>query len=29
VNKISEGNFAVIEWMPKEVKGERLVDLIS
>jgi arsenite-transporting ATPase len=29
VNEISEGNFAVIEWKPEEVKGERLLDLIN
>ncbi|APQ74386.1 arsenical pump-driving ATPase [Clostridium botulinum] len=29
VNEISKGNFAVIEWMPEEVKGERLIDLIN
>lgn len=29
VNEISKGNFAVIEWMPEEVKGERLSDLIN
>jgi len=29
VNEISGGNFAVIEWMPEEVKGEKLNDLIS
>ncbi|EPY2274142.1 arsenical pump-driving ATPase [Clostridium sporogenes] len=29
VNEISKGNFAVIEWMPEEVKGERLTDLIN
>lgn len=29
VNEISEGNFAVIEWKPEEVKGERLSDLIN
>lgn len=28
VNEISEGNFAVIEWMPEEVKGEKLNNLI-
>lgn len=28
VNEISKGNFAVIEWMPEEVKGEKLNDLI-
>lgn len=28
VNEISMGNFAVIEWMPEEVKGEKLEDLI-
>ena len=29
VNEISKGNFAVIEWMPEEVKGEKLIELIS
>ncbi len=29
VNEISDGNFAVIEWKPEEVKGERLLDLIN
>lgn len=29
VNEISKGNFAVIEWIPEEVKGERLIDLIN
>ncbi len=29
VNEISHGNFAVVEWMPEEVKGERLNDLIK
>ncbi|NFN85978.1 arsenical pump-driving ATPase [Clostridium sporogenes] len=29
VNKISKGNFAIIEWMAEEVKGERLNDLIN
>lgn len=29
VNEISKGNFAVIEWMAEEVKGEKLKDLIS
>jgi arsenite/tail-anchored protein-transporting ATPase len=29
VNEISKGNFAVIEWMPEEVKGEKLNDLIK
>lgn len=28
VNEISKGNFAVIEWKPEEVKGEKLKDLI-
>lgn len=28
VDEISKGNFAVIEWMPEEVKGEKLNDLI-
>lgn len=27
VNDISKGHFAVIEWMPEEVKGEKLKDL--
>ncbi|MBD5643853.1 arsenical pump-driving ATPase [Clostridium botulinum] len=29
VNEISKGNFAVIEWMPEEVKGEMLNRLIK
>lgn len=29
VNEISKGNFAVIEWMAEEVKGEKLSDLIN
>lgn len=29
VNEISNGNFAVIEWMAEEVKGEKLNDLIE
>jgi len=29
VNEISKGNFAVIEWVPEEVKGQKLNDLIS
>jgi arsenite/tail-anchored protein-transporting ATPase len=29
VNEISKGNFAVIEWMAEEVKGENLNDLIK
>lgn len=29
VNEISKGHFAVIEWMPEEVKGEKLNDLIK
>jgi arsenite-transporting ATPase len=29
VNEISKGNFAVIEWMAEEVKGEKLKDLIK
>jgi arsenite-transporting ATPase len=29
VNEISKGNFAVIEWMPEEVKGEKLRNLIE
>ena len=28
VNEISNGNFAVIEWKPEELKGEKLLDLI-
>ncbi|MBC2582036.1 arsenical pump-driving ATPase [Clostridium sp. DJ247] len=28
VNKISKGNFAVIEWKSEEVKGEKLIELI-
>ncbi|HEX9058829.1 MAG TPA: arsenical pump-driving ATPase [Clostridia bacterium] len=29
VNEISKGNFAVVEWMPEELKGKKLKDLIS
>lgn len=29
VNEISKGNFAVIEWIPEEVKGGKLRDLIK
>lgn len=29
VNEISKGNFAVIEWVPEEVKGKKLNNLIS
>lgn len=29
VNEISKGNFAVIEWIPEEVKGEKLEELIK
>ena len=29
VNEISKGNFAVIEWVPEEVKGEKLKKLIK
>lgn len=29
VDEISNGNFAVIEWKPEEVKGEKLLDLIK
>ncbi|MBE6066558.1 MAG: arsenical pump-driving ATPase [Clostridium lundense] len=29
VNEISKGNFAVIEWIAEEVKGEKLNDLIN
>lgn len=29
VSEISSGNFAVIEWKEKEVKGDRLLDLIK
>ena len=29
VDDISKGNFAVIEWIPEEVKGEKLNDLIN
>lgn len=29
VDEISKGNFAIIEWIPEEVKGERLKDLIN
>lgn len=28
VNEISKGNFAIIKWIPEEVKGEKLNDLI-
>jgi arsenite/tail-anchored protein-transporting ATPase len=28
VNEISKGNFAIIQWIPEEVKGEKLKDLI-
>ncbi|WP_129595912.1 arsenical pump-driving ATPase [Anaerophilus nitritogenes] len=29
VNEISKGYFALIEWIPEEVKGKRLADLIN
>lgn len=29
VNEISSGNFAIVEWIPEEVKGEKLNDLIN
>lgn len=29
VNEISKGNFAAVEWMPEEVKNDRLIELIS
>lgn len=29
VNEISDGNFAVVEWKPDEVKGDMLVELIN
>lgn len=29
VNEISKGNFAVIEWSPEEVRGDKLMDLIN
>lgn len=29
VNEISKGNFAVIEWLPEEVKGDKLKKLIE
>jgi arsenite-transporting ATPase len=29
VNEISKGNFAVIEWKPEEIKGEKLIDLLK
>lgn len=29
VNDISKGNFAVVEWIPEEVKDEKLKDLIN
>jgi arsenite-transporting ATPase len=29
VNEISKGNFAVIEWISEEIKGEKLLDLIN
>lgn len=29
VNEVSKGNFAVIEWVAEEVKGEKLKDLIE
>lgn len=29
VNEISKGNFALIEWMPEEIKGDKLYQLID
>ncbi|OPJ55818.1 arsenical pump-driving ATPase [Alkalithermobacter paradoxus] len=29
VSKISEGKFALVKWIPEEVKGEKLMDLIK
>lgn len=29
VNEISNGNFAVVEWVPEEVKGSKLIELIK
>ena len=29
VNEISNGNFAIIQWLPEEVKGEKLKELIK
>ena len=29
ISEISKGNFAVIEWKPEEVKGDKLLDLIK
>jgi len=29
VNEISKGDFAIIEWTPEELKGEKLNDLID
>ena len=29
VNEIASGNFAVVEWKAEEVKGEKLLDLLS
>ena len=29
VNEISKGNFAVTEWMPEEVKGQKLLELLN
>lgn len=29
VNEISKGNLAVIEWKPKEIKGEKLLELLD
>jgi arsenite-transporting ATPase len=29
VNEISSGNFALIQWVPEEVKGEKLKELIK
>lgn len=29
VNEISRGNFAIVKWQPEEVKGEKLLELLS
>jgi len=29
VNEISKGNFALIEWKPGEIKGDKLYQLID
>ncbi len=29
VNDISKGNFAIIEWMPEEIKGDKLYQLLN